>query len=212
MCETKAIRRTAALLAAMCLLLLTLCLPGGAGAAAHATDLDAMLDAQLEEQYGEKEPQPTSESDIEAADFERVPMVPFNVEIPSFYKEVGNIAGMYVFTLPDGTVCKRIYGAVGGEFGWYVPEGTNNIVPVGAEPIDVEDDIEMYNDACAAAGIDPDVGQDFSGLLPPETTVTRITEVFGWPLMQVILVCVCAVAGMCIIILIGNNIASKHRD
>jgi len=136
------------------------------------------------------------------AEFERVVMVPMNVEIPSFYDEVANIAGMYIFTMPDGTVQKRIYGALDGEYGWYVPEGADNRIYVGAKPIDVRDDIDMYYKAYKDAGIDISGSGSYSGLLPPEKPVESLATVFGYPLEYVILGCISTAGLFCIIILL----------
>ena len=153
----------------------------------------------------------SSDSDAppQIAEFTRVLMVPLGVDIPYFYQEVTNISGMYIFTLPDGTVYKRIYGAIDDVYGWYVPEGPDNIIYTNSKMIDTADDIILYEDALKNVtptdilpereGVDM---QTYSGILPPEIGKLSIGQLFGVPLVALSLYCAAGVAVLCIIILI----------
>jgi len=137
------------------------------------------------------------------ADFTRVAAVPANVDIPDFYQQVINVSGMYIFTLPDGTIHKRIYGAVDDVYGWYEPKGQDNIVYVGSPLIDTNEDALMYYAAVSKADREAMPRQDFSGLLPPEDGVTAVDQVQGVPVSELIFYCIAGVVGLCLVISIG---------
>ncbi len=141
--------------------------------------------------------------------FHRVSMVPLNVEIPYFYSEVVTISGMYIFTMPDGVVYKRIYGSLDGKFGWYEPKGVSNDVPDGSPLIDTEDDVEMYETALRLAGVKNEDEQSYYGLLPPENGSPSLASVFGWSPSFVYVVCAMAAAALCLIILISSKAAKR---
>ncbi len=149
-----------------------------------------------------------SSSDI-PADFTRVLAVPANVDIPDFYQEVINVSGMYIFTLPDGTVYKRIYGAIDDVYGWYIPVGQENIVYAGSHPIDPTDDALLYYAAVSVAERESMERQDFSGLLPPDEGVTEVEQVNGMAMNDVVFYCAAGAVLLCLLITIG---ATKARS
>ena len=148
------------------------------------------------------------------ADFVRVTAVPANVDIPDFYQQVVNVSGMYIFTLPDGTIYKRIYGAVNDVYGWYEPEGQDNIVYVDSQPIDTVQDAQIYYAAVSKAEMQAMERQDYPGLFPPEEGVTHVSEVNGIPVEELTFYCVAGVVGLCLIITVAALSArsSQHRS
>ena len=198
-------KRIAALAALLLALLCSL-----SGMVTGAAPVDPWVDDGATDDIASISDSDVSGSDL-AADFVRVPVVPMNVEIPSFYKEVANIAGMYIFTMPDGTIEKRIYGGIDDVYGWYIPVGPNNIVYKGSQPIDVNDDIKMYYAAYEAAGIDLRAEDDFTGLLPPEEGILGMETFFGYPIRNFIFIAFGVTAFLCIIILIVSNSVARHR-
>lgn len=146
------------------------------------------------------------------ADFTRVVAVPANVDIPDFYQEVINVSGMYIFTLPDGTVHKRIYGAIGDVYGWYIPVGQENIVYEGSRPIDPTDDALLYYAAVSVAERESMERQDFSGLLPPDEGVTEVDQVNGMPMSDVVFYCAAGVVLLCLLITIGATRARSKKN
>lgn|GEM_PF-2004419 len=143
------------------------------------------------------------EPDAQPAYFTRVASVPANVYIPEFYQQVVNVSGMYIFTMPDGTVYKRIYGGIDDVFGWYEPRGIDNIVYENAQPIDTADDSRMYYDAVDRAELEAMERQDFSGILPPEQGVTQVEEFRGIPVGDLTFYCVAGAVLLCLAITIG---------
>lgn len=143
--------------------------------------------------------------------FQRVSMIPLNVDIPYFYQEVANISGMYIFTMPDGTVYKRIYGSLDGEFGWYEPKGYDYKVEPGFPIIDTDKDVEMYEDALEAAGITKEYTSDYYGILPPEQGTVSVTALFGRPAMLIYIFCGIVTAVLCLIILISSRFNKNGR-
>lgn len=151
----------------------------------------------------------------EAAYFTRVASVPANVHIPDFYQKVVNVSGMYIFTMPDGTVHKRIYGALDDEFGWYVPAGPDNVVYADARPVDTADDSKMYYDAVNQADLEALERQEFAGIIPPDEFVTELDEVRGIAMDDLIYYCVAGVVMLCLLITIGATAmrsASRRKD
>jgi len=145
------------------------------------------------------------------ADFTRVVSVPVNVYIPDFYQQVVNVSGMYIFTMPDGTICKRIYGAINEEFGWYEPVGRDNIVYVGSPMIDPAEDMRMYYEALSQAELDAMERQDYSGILPPDSHVTEVEEVQGVSVMDLTFYCVGGAVLLCLIITIGASVLRSRE-
>jgi len=158
----------------------------------------------------------TSFSDIPAGDpgdFLRVVSVPANVQIPDFYQQVINVSGMYIFTMPDGTIYKRIYGALDDVYGWYEPVGHDNLVLKGSLPVDTAEDARMYYAALSQAELDAMERQDYSGILPPEEAVTAVDEVRGVTLSDLTYYFVGGAVALCLAITVGALIArSRHRD
>lgn len=157
----------------------------------------------------------TDLSGHQPAYFTRVASVPANVHIPDFYQQVVNVSGMYIFTMPDGTVHKRIYGAIDENFGWYVPEGHDNIVYADAIPIDTADDSKMYYEAVNQADLEALERQEFAGILPPDDYVTKVDEVRGIPVDDLIYYCVAGVVLLCLLITVGATAmrsAARRRD
>lgn len=146
------------------------------------------------------------------AHFQRVRMVPINVEIPDFYNEASNISGMFFFTLPDGSVKKRIYGALDGVYGWYEPQGIENRVPPGSPLIDTNDDVEMYQEALENAGIVPEETRDYFGILPPETGVTAVYALFRKPAQLIFIGCAVIAALLCLLILVASRIIKAKEN
>lgn len=137
------------------------------------------------------------------ADFVRVAAVPANVDIPDFYQQVVNVSGMYIFTMPDGTIHKRIYGALNDVYGWYEPVGQDNIVYEGSQPIDTTQDAIMYYAALSEAERESMARQDFFGLFAPEEGVTQVEQVQGIPMSELTFYCVAGVVGLCFIITVA---------
>ena len=154
-----------------------------------------------------------SGADIPEVDphFQRVSMIPLNVDIPYFYQEVANVSGMYIFTMPDGRVYKRIYGALDGEFGWYEPQGYDYKVVPGSPPVDTRKDTEMYEDALEAAGITKEYTSDYYGILPPEQGTVSVTALFGRPAMLIYVFCGIVTAVLCFIILISSRFTGNKK-
>lgn len=200
------------LLLAAAVLLTAVITPQGYALAAAADDIEGGLAEEEEEQSAPSIPSATdaiSGSDMEY--FERVALVPVNVDVPEFYKQVKNVAGMYIFTMPDGTVHKRIYGAHSGEFGWYIPVGVKNIVPMDAEPVDIWEDIEMYNKAMEEYTLEQaGKQQGFSGILPPEDKTSGVTAVFGYDVTRIVIIAAVAVSLLCLAILISSAVSRKR--
>ncbi|MBE6759940.1 MAG: hypothetical protein E7554_07615 [Ruminococcaceae bacterium] len=154
-----------------------------------------------------------SSSDIlsgEPADFTRVVSVPVNINIPDFYQQVINVSGMYIFTMPDGQIHKRIYGAIDDVYGWYEPHGPDNIVFAGSEPIDTAADARMYYDALSRAELDAMERQDYAGILPPEEAVTVVEEVRGVTLSDLTYYFVGGAVTLCLIITVGALIVRSR--
>lgn len=145
----------------------------------------------------------SDESGREPAYFTRVASVPANVHIPEFYQQVVNVSGMYIFTMPDGTVHKRIYGALDDNFGWYLPEGPDNTVYTDSLPINTADDSKMYYDAVNQAELESLERQEFAGILPPEEFVTEVDQVKGVPVDDLIFYCVAGAVLLCLLITVG---------
>ncbi len=139
----------------------------------------------------------------DASYFDRIAVIPIDVEIPYFYQQVLNIAGMYIFTTPDGMVHKRIYGALNDVYGWYIPVGPEHIVSVDAQPIDVADDIVMYEEAMAAYRLENPEEHPFTGILPPEDGTYRITDLFGYSVSDLVKYSLLSAGGLCLFILFG---------
>lgn len=200
------------LLLAAAFLLTSAFMPQGYAFATAEDEPEGEFFEELEELNQPPAVSPTDEvSESDAEYFERVALVPANIDVPEFYKQVKNVAGMYIFTMPDGTVHKRIYGALHGEFGWYIPVGSKNVVPINAEPIDIWDDIEMYNKAMEKYSLEQaGKQQGFNGLLPPEDKTSGLTAVFGYDVMRITIISAAAVVVLCIAILIGSAIAKKN--
>lgn len=145
------------------------------------------------------------------ADFTRVVEVPANVEIPSFYQAVTNVSGMYIFTLPDGRIFKRIYGAIDGRYGWYEPVGTQNIIYADAQPIDIAADKALYTGALDEAELSNMERQEFGGLIPPEDGVTQVEQVRGISVELLSAWCSVGAAGICLLISFGARIRHSVR-
>ena len=194
--------RITAAAAAFFAVLLALCL---AAPSAYAQDIPIISGPEV------------SGADVSGADvleevdphFQRVSMIPLNVDIPDFYQEVANISGMYIFTMPDGKVYKRIYGALDGDYGWYEPQGYDYKVAPGSPKIDTEEDTEMYMDALEAAGIVPEYTSDYYGILPPEQGTVSVNALFGRPAMLIYIFCGIVTAVLCVMILISSRIGKK---
>ena len=146
------------------------------------------------------------------AHFQRVRMVPINVEIPDFYNEASNISGMFFFTLPDGSVKKRIYGALDGVYGWYEPQGIENKVLPGSPLIDTDEDIEMYTRALEDAGIEQLQTSDYFGILPPETGVTAVYALFRKPAQLIFIGCAVIAALLCLLIRLASRISKANEN
>lgn len=145
--------------------------------------------------------------------FTRVASVPANVHIPEFYQRVVNVSGMYIFTMPDGTVHKRIYGAIGDEFGWYIPEGPDNIVYADCRPIDSAEDSKMYYDAVNQADLEALERQEFAGILPPDQFVTEVEQFRGVSMDDLVYYCIAGVVLLCLLITVGATLSRrKNRD
>lgn len=156
-----------------------------------------------------------SSTDISDEHFQRVSMIPLNVDIPYFYQEVANISGMYIFTLPDNTVYKRIYGALDDVYGWYEPQGFDNKVLPGSPLIDTDEDIILYEEALEAAGIVKQYTSDYYGILPPEQGTSAVNALFGKPATLIYIICGAVTAFLCIVILISSSTKSsgtKNKD
>jgi len=154
-------------------------------------------------------------SERQPAYFTRVASVPANVHIPDFYQQVVNVSGMYIFTMPDGTVHKRIYGALDDNFGWYVPEGPDNVVYTDSQPVNTADDSKMYYDAVNQAELESLERQEFAGILPPDEFVTEVEQVNGLPVDDLIFYCVAGVVLLCLLITIGATAirsSARRRD
>lgn len=178
--------------------------PAANAAAASQTDVSAADAAEVS--YTDAE---VSYSD---AHFQRVRMVPINVEIPDFYNEASNISGMYFFTLPDGSVKKRIYGALDGVYGWYEPQGIENRVLPDSPLIDTDEDIEMYSRALEDAGIEQLPTSDYFGILPPDEGKTEVNAILGRPAMLIYIMSAVTAAVLCLIILIVSRaIGAKEK-
>lgn len=200
------------LLLAAAFLLTSALMPQSYVFATAEDELDGELIEDLEESNNPPAVSPTDEvSESDAEYFERVALVPVNIDVPDFYKQVKNVAGMYIFTMPDGTVHKRIYGALHGEFGWYIPVGPKNVVPINAEPVNTWDDIELYTEAMEKYNLEQTgKQQSFSGLLPPEDKTSGVTAVFGYDVTRITVISAVAVSVLCIAILIGSAIGKKR--
>lgn len=144
------------------------------------------------------EPLPEGES----GDFVRVAAVPANVYIPEFYQQVVNVSGMYIFTLPDGTVHKRLYGALNDKYGWYEPVGQDNIVYEGSLPISVADDAALYYSAVDQAELNAMDRQEYAGILPPEENTVQVEQLNGVPIGDITFYCVAGVVALCILIIL----------
>jgi len=161
---------------------------------------------------------PLSSADISASDvlpgepaeFTRVVSVPVNIHIPDFYQQVVNVSGMYIFTMPDGQIHKRIYGAIDDVYGWYEPYGPDNIVFVGSELIDTAADAKLYYDALSQAELDAMERQDYAGILPPEESVTVVDEVRGVTLSDLAYFLVGGAVVLCLAITIGALVARSR--
>lgn len=173
-------------------------------AAASQTDVSAADAATVS--YADTE---VSYSD---AHFRRVRMVPINVEIPDFYNETSNISGMFFFTLPDGSVEKRIYGALDGVYGWYEPQGIENKVLPGSPLIDTDEDIEMYTRALEDAGIEQLQTSDYFGILPPDEGKTEVNAILGRPAMLIYIMSAVTAAVLCLIILIVSRATGSKEQ
>ena len=200
-----AIRSFRAWAAAAALFLMICAVPCGLRAYAQETPIIPLPDVSGSDVSG---------ADLPAAEvdphFQRVSMIPLNVDIPDFYQEVANISGMYIFTMPDGTVKKRIYGALDGEYGWYEPTGFDYKVPPGTPKIDTDEDTEMYYDALEAAGIVAEYTSDYYGILPPEQGTVSVNALFGRPAMLIYVFCGIVTVVMCVIILISSRFGRKR--
>jgi len=149
-------------------------------------------------------------SSADAAYFDRIAVIPIDVPIPEFYQQVLNVAGMYIFSTPDGTVHKRIYGALNGVYGWYIPVGPENIVPVDSTPISTADDIVMYREAIEAYEAELYDGQPFAGILPPESGSFDLPAVFGIPTGSIFKYTIIGACGFCLLILLGYAIKKSR--
>ena len=193
-------RRVSVLCALMLAVLLAVCAP-----AAHA-------DADRENVVSPGEvPVVPSASDVVPGEFVRVKAVPANIDIPEFYQEVINVSGMYIFTMPDGTVHKRIYGALDDVFGWYIPVGLDNVVPPGSEPINTTKDSLLYYEAVSEAEREAMYRQDYSGIIPPDEAVTHVDELNGVDMEDITFYCVAGVVLLCLIITIGAMAARNRK-
>ncbi len=147
-------------------------------------------------------------SSSDSAYFDRVSVIPMNVEIPEFYQQVTTIAGMYIFTTPDGSIYKRIYGSLNGQFGWYIPEGAANVVPADAMPVNINDDIKLYQDAVKAyASVTQ--ASSYVGILPPEHGTYGMRTVFGSPIEKLLFGSVVLVLLLCFFIIVLRSLKSK---
>ena len=133
-----------------------------------------------------------------------------NVEVPDFYQQVTTVAGMYIFTTPDGIIHKRIYGSLNGRFGWYIPEGSANVVPISAEPVDIREDIAFYEQAMeeSAKVTEP---ESYVGILPPEHGTYGMTTVLGIPVESLMFGSGAAVLLLCLAIIIIKSVIPKNR-
>ncbi len=145
-------------------------------------------------------------------EFERVVSVPVNVQIPDFYQQVVNVSGMYIFTMPDGTIYKRIYGALDDVYAWYEPVGPDNIVYSGSLPVDTAEDARIYYNALSRAELDAMERQDYAGILPPEDGVTVVDEVQGVTLSDLTYYFVGGAVALCLLITVGALIVRSRRN
>jgi len=157
-----------------------------------------------------------SQSDIvvssaDAAYFDRIAVIPIDVEVPEFYQKVLNVAGMYIFSMPDGTIHKRIYGALNGVYGWYIPVGTENIVPLNSSPIDIHEDIAIYEEAMILYEAEQGGNQPYYGILPPETGSFDLPEVFGIASADIFKYSLITAAVLCLLILAGYAVRINKR-
>lgn len=152
-------------------------------------------------------------SSSDAAYFDRVSIVPMNIEVPEFYQQVTTVAGMYIFTTPDGEIHKRIFGSLNGVFGWYIPEGVANEVPINAQPVDIREDIAAYNEAMESAGKATEPSS-YVGILPPEQGTYGMNNVFGVPVGTLLFGSFAAVLVLCLVIIVaqGARSAKKKRQ
>ncbi len=140
------------------------------------------------------------EQETTSGEFNRVAAVPANIIVPDFYQEVINVSGMYIFTMPDGTVYKRIYGALDGIYGWYEPVGLDNRVPVNSPAIDTTEDALMYYAAVSEAEKEAMARQEYSGILPPDEAVTQVEELNGVAVSDVVFYCIAGAVALCLVI------------
>lgn len=146
------------------------------------------------------------------ADFKRVASVPVNVTVPDFYQQVVNVSGMYIFTMPDGTIYKRIYGAVGNTYGWYEPVGPDNTVYIDSPLIDIFEDSRMYYEAVGNAELEAMERQEYAGILPPDAPVTEVEELQGVSVMDLTFYCVGGAVLLCLIITLTASSARSREQ
>ena len=195
---------------ALALLLVLTVFAAGCTAAAHAEGAQPQEPDNTASSSDTAAP-PETPSGI-PADFARVVSVPANVNIPDFYQQVVNVSGMYIFTMPDGTIYKRLYGAVDDVYGWYEPHGQDNIVYVGAVSIDTAEDARMYYEALSRAELEAMERQEYTGILPPDAPVTEVEEVQGVSVMDLTFYCVGGAVLLCLIItLTATSVRSREQ-
>ena len=191
--------RVPALLLTAATLLTILCGGGSVAYAQAPVDQTAVSSADISSSDLSSSDVPTGDP----GDFTRVVSVPANIHIPDFYQQVINVSGMYIFTMPDGKIYKRIYGALDDVYGWYEPVGADNIVYRGSEPVDISADSRMYYAALSQAELDAMERQDYAGILPPEDAVTAVDEVQGVTLSDLTYYFVGGAVALCLLITVG---------
>lgn len=152
-----------------------------------------------------------SESDRAVLDFVPAEAVPESVDIPYFYSEVANTAGLYVFMTADGTVHKRIYGTADGKSGWFVASGPENIVYADSPPVNTESDRALYESSPMTFKPTTTTAAGYVGILPPAQGVESVGSVFGMPLRNVFLCAGAVTAALCIIILMCASSVKKRQ-
>ncbi len=151
-----------------------------------------------------------SDSDVYSTGiFEPCEYIPSFAEVPDFYTPVETVTCMYMFIDGEGNPHRRWYGSIDGAYGWYaVPDGEQWVRDYSM-PVNVEDDRAMlYRKMDKEYSSESDLG--YVGILPPEESRTKVSEIFGMPVRKFVLTAGISAAVLCVAIMI-SGIAAKNR-
>ncbi len=140
--------------------------------------------------------------------FEPCEYIPSFASVPDFYTPIESVTCMYMFIDAQGNPHRRWYGSIDGAYGWYAVEDGEQSVRPYSLPVNVEDDREMlFIKTENVYSTETDLG--YVGILPPEESKMKVSEVFGMPLKKFIICIGAGAAAFCLLIVISAA-AVKH--